>query len=234
MIQLLQNSLFFGGIVTLLAYEIGLLIRHKFKLAIFNPLLIAVTLIIVLLKVCNIQYSVYEKGAVYINYLLTPATVALAIPLYEQLQILKKNAIAIFTGIIAGTVAGTVAGLASVLGLSVLFGLTHEQYVTLLPKSITTAIGMGISEELGGIVTISVAVIVLTGIFGNIMAEYILKWFHITDSVAKGIAIGTSSHAMGTAKAIEMGEVEGAMSGLSIAVAGMITVIGANIFSIFY
>lgn len=139
MIQLLQNSLFFGGIVTLLAYEIGLLIRHKFKLAIFNPLLIAVTLIIVLLKVCNIQYSVYEKGAVYINYLLTPATVALAIPLYEQLQILKKNAIAIFTGIIAGTVAG----LASVLGLSVLFGLTHEQYVTLLPKSITTAIGMG-------------------------------------------------------------------------------------------
>ena len=224
MIQLLQNSLFFGGIVTLLAYEIGLLIRHKFKLAIFNPLLIAVTLIIVLLKVCNIQYSVYEKGAVYINYLLTPATVALAIPLYEQLQILKKNAIAIFTGIIAGTV----------LGLSVLFGLTHEQYVTLLPKSITTAIGMGISEELGGIVTISVAVIVLTGIFGNIMAEYILKWFHITDSVAKGIAIGTSSHAMGTAKAIEMGEVEGAMSGLSIAVAGMITVIGANIFSIFY
>ena len=122
MIQLLQNSLFFGGIVTLLAYEIGLLIRHKFKLAIFNPLLIAVTLIIVLLKVCNIQYSVYEKGAVYINYLLTPATVALAIPLYEQLQILKKNAIAIFTGIIAGTVAG----LASVLGLSVLFGLTHN------------------------------------------------------------------------------------------------------------
>lgn len=187
-------------------------------------------MIIVLLKVCNIQYSVYEKGAVYINYLLTPATVALAIPLYEQLQILKKNAIAIFTGIIAGTVAG----LASVLGLSVLFGLTHEQYVTLLPKSITTAIGMGISEELGGIVTISVAVIVLTGIFGNIMVEYILKWFHITDSVAKGIAIGTSSHAMGTAKAIEMGEVEGAMSGLSIAVAGMITVIGANIFSIFY
>ena len=230
MIQLVPNSLFFGGIVTLLAYEIGLLIRHKFKLAIFNPLLIAVTLIIVLLKVCNIQYSVYEKGAVYINYLLTPATVALAIPLYEQLQILKKNAIAIFTGIIAGTVAG----LASVLGLSVLFGLTHKQYVTLLPKSITTAIGMGISEELGGIVTISVAVIVLTGIFGNIMAEYILKWFHITESVAKGIAIGTSSHAMGTAKAIEMGEVEGAMSGLSIAVAGMITVIGANIFSIFY
>lgn len=138
------------------------------------PLLLAVTLIIVLLKVCNIQYSVYEKGAVYINYLLTPATVALAIPLYEQLQILKKNAIAIFTGIIAGTVAG----LASVLGLSVLFGLTHRTICHTTSKVHYNRYRHGISEELGGIVTISVAVIVLTGIFGNIMAEYILKWFY--------------------------------------------------------
>lgn len=225
-----EHTLFFGGVLTLCAYGAGLFIRKKSGLALCNPLLIAVVLIIVLLKGLRIDYAVYKRGAEYINYLLTPATVALAIPLYEKLQILKHNAMAIFAGIIAGTAAG----LLSVLGLSVLFGLTHTQYVTLLPKSITTAIGMGISEELGGMVTITVAVIVLTGVFGNMVAEYILKWFGITHPVAKGIAIGTSAHAMGTAKAIEMGETEGAMSGLSIAVAGVITVFGANIFALFY
>lgn len=225
-----ENTLFFGGVLTLCAYSIGYYLRKKSGLALCNPLLVAVVLIIVLLKGLRIDYSVYKKGADYINYLLTPATVALAIPLYEKLQTLKQNALAIFTGIIAGTAAGLV----SVLGLSVLFGLTHTQYVTLLPKSITSAIGMGISEELGGIVTITVAVIVLTGVFGNMVAEYILKWFHITHPVAKGIAIGTSAHAMGTAKAIEMGEMEGAMSGLSIAVAGVFTVFGANVFALFY
>lgn len=228
--SILENTLFFGGILTLCAYGIGLFLRKKSGLVLCNPLLIAVALIMLLLKGFHIDYAVYEKGAAYINYLLTPATVALAIPLYEKLQILKRNALAILTGI----VAGTASGLISVLGMSMLFGLTHEQYVTLLPKSITTAIGMGISEELGGIVTITVAVIVLTGVFGNMTAELILRLFRITHPVAKGIAIGTSAHAMGTAKAIEMGETEGAMSGLSIAVTGVITLIGANIFAVLY
>lgn len=227
---LIQESLFFGSVLTLLAYEVGLLLKKKWKLAIFNPLLVAIVLIIAVLKVCKIPVSAYQSGASYINYLLTPATVALAIPLYQQLDILKRNAVAIFTGIFAGTVAG----MGGVLGLSIVFGLTHQEYVTLLPKSITTAIGMGVSEELGGVVTITVAVIVLTGVFGNITAEYILRLFRIHHPVAKGIAIGTSSHAMGTAKAVELGEVEGALSGLSIAVAGLITVFAATVFSMLY
>ena len=126
-----------------------------------------------------------------------------------------------------------IASLGSILTLSVLFGLTHEQYITLLPKSLTTAIGMGISEELGGIVTITVVSIIVTGILGNMMAEFILKMCHVTEPIAKGIAIGTSAHAVGTAKAMEMGEIEGAMSGLSIVVAGLMTVIAASFFANF-
>lgn len=228
--QLLQNSLFFGGVLTLVGYELGVLIKKKWKLAIFNPLLIAIVVIIALLKICHINYSYYQEGAGYLGYLLTPATVSLAVPLYQQLQVLRNNALAIFGGIIMGSVAG----MGSVLGLAILFGLTHEEYVTLLPKSITTAIGMGVSEELGGIVTITVAVIVLTGVFGNIAADHILKLFHIQDPIAKGVSIGTAAHAMGTAKAIEMGEIEGAMSGLSIVVSGIVTVIAASFFSMLY
>ena len=119
----------------------------------------------------------------------------------------------------------------SVLLMSYLFGLTHEQYVTLLPKSITTAIGMGVSEELGGIQTITIAVIIITGVIGNIIAEWILKIFKIKEPVAKGLAIGTASHAVGTTKALEIGEIEGAMSSLSVAVAGLMTVVTASIFA---
>lgn len=228
--DVIQHSLFFGSLLTLGAYELGILVRKKWNYAIFNPLLIAIVLIVALLKICHIEYRYYEQGAKYLGYLLTPSTAALAVPLYQQIQTLRKNALAIFTGI----TVGSVAGMGSVLALSILFGLTHEEYVTLLPKSITTAIGMGISEELGGIVTITVAVIVLTGVLGNIAAESVLRVCHITNPIAKGIAIGTSAHAMGTAKAIEMGEIEGAMSGLSIVVAGIITVLAASFFALLY
>ncbi len=132
-----------------------------------------------------------------------------------------------------GILAGVFTSLLSILSCAFLFGFTHEQYVTLLPKSITTAIGMGISEELGGMVTITVAVIIITGVFGNMTAELVLKVFHIEEPVAKGIAIGSASHAIGTVKAMEIGEVEGAMSSLSIAVAGLLTVIGASVFAEF-
>lgn len=228
--EILQQSLFFGGMLTLGAYSLGYWMKRKWKLAIFNPLLVGIVVVIALLLIFRVDYDTYNEGAKYISYFLTPATVCLALPLYQQFEALKRNFIAIMAGIITGAV--TSAG--CVLGLSVLFHFSHREYVTLLPKSITTAIGMGISEELGGFVTITVAVIVITGVLGNILAEHVCRWFHIWDAVAKGIAIGSSSHAAGTAKALEMGEVEGAMSGLSIAVSGIITVFLANIFAGFY
>ena len=198
-------------------------------LAICNPLLISILVVIAILLLFDVDYDSYYTGAKYLSYLLTPATVCLAVPLYEQLTLLKNN----WKAITAGIVSGVLTSALCVLGLSLLFGLSHEEYVTLLPKSITTAIGMGISEELGGIVTITVAVIVITGVFGNMIAEGVCKLFHIEEPIAKGVGIGSASHAMGTSKAIEMGEVEGAMSSLSIVVAGIMTVIAVSIFARF-
>ena len=159
----------------------------------------------------------------------TPATVCLAIPLYEQMEALKKN----IKAILAGILSGVLTSLTVVLALALIFNLNHKMYVTLLPKSITTAIGMGVSEELGGAVTITVAVIIITGVLGNMLAETLCKLFHIEEPIAKGISIGSASHAIGTAKAMEMGDVEGAMSSLSIAVAGILTVVGASIYAMF-
>lgn len=227
--ELISGSLFFGPALSLLAYEAGLIVKRKFKLAILNPLLIATTIIIGVLAVAGIEYEEYNESAKYISYFLTPATVALAVPLYEQLSLLKKH----FAAVMSGIIAGVMASMISILLLSKLFGLTHEQYVTLLPKSITTAIGMGVSEEMGGIVTITVAVIIITGIVGGITAEFVYMIFRITEPVAKGLALGTSAHAMGTSKAMEMGDVEGAMSSLAIAVAGLLTVVAASVFAEF-
>lgn len=219
--DMLKESLFFGMAISLLSYEAGILIRNKFKKAVFNPLLISVVITIAFLAIFHIDYETYNSGAKYLSYLLTPATVCLAVPLYEQLELLRKHAVAVILGILSGVVTS----LTGVLILSKLFGLNHQQYVTMLPKSITTAIGIGISEEMGGMVTITVASIIITGIIGNMTAEIVCRIFRITEPVAKGIAIGTSAHAMGTSKAIEMGEIEGAMSSLAIAVAGLMTVI---------
>ena len=227
--EFLQSSAFFGLFLTLGAYFIGLWLKKKLKLGLFNPLLIAVILVIAFLALTGISYDSYAAGAKYISYLLTPATVCLAIPLYRQLNALKKH----YKAILAGVLSGVLTSLGGVLGLSLLFGLTHEQYVTLLPKSITTAIGMDISKELGGMVTVTVAVILITGVLGNILAQPLAKLFRITEPIATGIAIGTSSHAIGTSKALEIGEVEGAMSSLSIAVAGLLTVVLASVFAQF-
>ena len=229
MAKLIENSVFFGAVISLLAYELGLILKRKFRLAIFNPLLIAILCVMGVLVVMDVDYDTYNEGGKYISYLMTPATVCLAIPLYQQLALLKKNIKAVAAGIVSGVLASGV----SVFLLAKLFGLSHEEYVTLLPKSITTAIGMGISEELGGIVTITVAVIIITGVLGNMIAEAVLKMAHIEDPVARGLAIGTSAHAVGTAKAMELGQVEGAMSSLAIAVAGLLTVIAASVFSQF-
>ncbi len=223
------NTLFFGALISLAAYGIGMLLKKKLRLAIFNPLLVAIVLTLGFVLVFDIDYETYNNGARYLSYLLTPATVCLAIPLYEQFESLRKNAAAILVGI----VTGVITSLGSVLLLSYLFGLDHAEYVTLLPKSITTAIGMGVSEELGGYVAITVAVIIVTGIVGNIIAEGVCKIFRITEPIAKGIGIGSASHAIGTTRAMEIGEVEGAMSSLSIVVSGFITVLLAGIFANF-
>lgn len=178
----------------------------------------------------HIDYDTYYEGAKYLSYLLTPATVCLAVPMYEQLELLKKNLKAVLVGIISGVLMS----LGCILVMAIVFSLNHETYVTLLPKSITTAIGMGIAEELGGYVTITVATIVITGVLGNIIGEGLCKLFHIEEPIAKGVALGTASHAIGTARAMEMGEIEGAMASLSIAVAGLLTVAGASVFSYFW
>lgn len=224
MIKFLEESVFFGAFISLLFYEAGLLLKKKFKLAVFNPLLIAIICVMAVLLLFDIDYDTYNEGAKYISYLLTPATVCLAVPLYRQFQLLRENLAAVVIGI----VSGVLASLFSVFVLSKLFGLSHEMYVSLLPKSITTAIGMGVSEELGGIVTITVAVIIITGILGNAIAEVVFRVFRIYDPIARGLGLGTSAHAIGTAKAMELGAVEGAMSSLAIAVAGLITVIFAG------
>lgn len=227
MMEFIKNSAFFGAMISLIAYEIGLILKKKFKMAIFNPLLISIICVIGVLLIFHIDYEDYNEGGKYISYLLTPATVCLAIPLYLQLDLLKKNIVAILVGVFSGVLAS----LGTVLAMSVVFGLNHKEYVTMLPKSITTAIGMGVSEELGGYVTISVAVIIITGVLGNMAAEFICKLFRIKSPISRGLAIGTASHAVGTARAMELGEVEGAMSSLAIVVCGLCTVIGASIFS---
>ncbi len=227
--ELFQNSMFAGVALSLIAYMLGDLLKKKFKIALFNPLLISFAVSIIVLLVGKIDYEVYNASAKYLSYLLTPATVCLAIPLYEQWEILKKN----FKAVICGLVAGVLTSAVTIFVLSLNFKLSHAEYVTMLPKSITTAIGMGMSEELGGYVTITVAAIILTGLIGNMLGEGLCKLFRINEPVAKGLAFGSSAHAFGTAKAIEIGEVEGAMSGLAIAVSGMLTVVVASVFAQF-
>lgn len=225
--DLLQQSVYFGVLLSLAAYGIGVVLKKKCGWALCNPLMIAIALTIAVLAGFHIQYETYNEGAKYLSYLLTPSTVCLAVPLYQQMQTLRKNWKAILGGIASGVLTSAI----TIFVLSWLWGLEHIQYITLLPKSITTAIGMGVSEELGGYVTITVAVIVITGVFGNMIAESVCKLFRITNPIARGIAIGSAAHAIGTAKAMEMGEIEGAMSSLSIAVSGLLTVVAAPIFA---
>ena len=227
--EFIAGSATFGVVLSLVCYYIGVLLKKKFNSGIMNPLLISIILTIAVLLLFRIDYADYNSSAKYLSWLLTPATVSLAIPLYMELDRLKKN----FRAILISIFVGTVTSLVSILLFALIFRFSHSQFVTFLPKSITTAIGMGISEEMGGIVPITVAAIIVTGILGNIIGEGVLKLCRVTDPIAKGLAMGTSAHAIGTARAMEMGEVEGAMSSLAIVTAGIITVIGANIFAMF-
>jgi predicted murein hydrolase (TIGR00659 family) len=224
--ELLTESVYFGMVLTLVSYEIGLAVKRRVKFPLANPLLVGAALIILVLLALGIEYETYQASVRPISFLLTPATVCLAIPLYRQLSLLKKYPLAIFGGVLSGVLTAMV----SIYLLSLAFGLTHEEYVSILPKSITTAIGIGLSQELDGYVAITVSAIMITGLFGNIAGGLLCRILGIKDPIAKGIAIGTASHVMGTAKAMELGKVEGAMSSLSVAVAGAMTVGAAILF----
>lgn len=223
------SSVFFCLFATLAAYFVGMEIKKRTGLALMNPLLIAIVIMMFVISILKIDYAVYESNTKMLTSLLTPATICLAVPLYEQFSLLKKHPSAILAGILSGVLTSLVC----IFALSFLFGLDHASYVTLLPKSITSAIGMGVSQELGGYPSITVPVILITGILGNITAETICRVFRITEPVAVGVAIGVSSHAIGTSKAMEIGQIQGAMSSLSIVVSGILTVFGASIFSCF-
>ncbi len=218
--DILSNNLLFGIVLSLVAFEIGLYIYKKSRIPFFNPLLIAIALVVGFLLIFNIDFELYNAGAKFINMFLGPATVILAVPLYKQIELLKKHAPAILIGILLGSIIGICA----VIGLSYILGLDSQLIKSLLPKSVTTPIGIELSNQLEGIVPITVLAIIISGITGAVIGPSVCKIFKITDSVAIGVAIGTAAHAVGTSKALEIGETEGAMSGLSIGIAGLMTV----------
>lgn len=227
MMENITSAAYFAVLLSLVLYHLGVFLKNKLKSALVNPLLIAIAGTIVVLLATGMDYADYSAAAKPLSWLLPPATVCLAIPLYKRLELLRRN----WKAVIAGIAMGTIMSLAGVLIIALAFGLDHSQYVTLLPKSVTTAIGMDVSAIHGGVSTITVAVIVLTGITGNVIAEPLCRILKITDPVAQGVGIGSASHAIGTSRAMEMSDVAGAMSGLSIAVAGLVTVALAAVFA---
>ncbi|MHC1747956.1 MAG: LrgB family protein [Cellulosilyticaceae bacterium] len=219
--QTIFESPLFSIVLCIIAFEIGIWINKKTKIAALNPLLIAIALVIVILKVLQIPLKDFNKGGEIINLFLAPATVVLAIPMYTYFETLKEN----WLPILVGTCTGALTSMASVVGFCKIFGLDDVMLASLIPKSVTTPIAMEVSKQGGGIVAITVAVVIVTGIIGAVIAPALIKIFKLKDSVSIGLAIGACSHAVGTSKAIELGEIEGAMSGLAIGLTGIFTVI---------
>jgi len=217
------NTPAFGIILTIFAFEIGVYLNWRTGLVILHPMVVSISLIILFLLAFNIKLESYEKGGDLISLFLGPATVILAVPLYKHLEVLKKNAGPVLIGI----VAGSVTGVGSVILLGRLLKLNDQIILSLVPKSITTPIGAELSRQLGGNPSITVAVIILTGILGAVCGPSICKLLRIKNRIAVGIAMGTASHAVGTSRAIELGEIEGAMSGLAIGLAGLTTILAA-------
>ncbi len=228
--ELFANCACLGLALALGSFYLGTWLHKKWDNPLTLPIIVSTLVCIVVLLLGDVEYETFRKNSEFLTFLLTPATVSLAIPLYRQMDKLKAHYVAILVGIFSGVLASGVSALA----LCALFGMSHGDYVTLLPKSVTTAIGLSLSEELGGTPAITVVSIIIAGTGGNCLAPILCKLFRITEPIAKGIAIGTASHAMGTAKAMELGEVEGAMSGLSIAVCGLMTVVAAQVFAMLY
>ena len=220
------NTPLFGLILTISAFHIGLFIFKKTKFPIFNPLLIGIVIAMGVMSFFNIPLDYFRRGGDYMTFLLAPATISLALPLYKQLDKLKQN----FLPIIIGSLVGAATAIVSTVLLGKLLGIDKLLLVSFMPKSITTPIGIELSKLLGGVPAITIFAIIVTGIVGNVLAPAVCKCFKIKHPVAKGIGIGISSHAVGTSKALEMGEVEGAMSALSIVVSGIITFLIAPLF----
>ena len=215
------NSPLFGILLTLVTFEIGVTISKKFKYSFLNPLLIANVLIVGFLLITGISLESYNVGGDYISVMLSPATVVLAVPLYRQISKLKQ----FWKPILAGIFAGSLTSLACVIVVSKLVGLSETLMLSLLPKSITIPMGSVVSAQIGGIPPVTIIAITITGITGAVSAPAVCRFCRIKHKVAQGIAIGTASHALGTTRAMEMGEVQGAMSSLSIGVAGLFTAI---------
>lgn len=221
MVEFLCSLSLFPLVLTFGAYQLALWLQKKGKSPILNPILVSSVLVILFLLVTGIPNETFQAGNKSLTWLLTPATVCLALPLYKQLQTLKKSLPAILVGI----AAGTVVSLLFILGLCLLFRLDREMTVSLLPKSITTAMGMVLSENAGGYGSLTAAAIIITGIQGSLMGTVLCKLFKITDPVAQGVAFGTASHVVGTSRATELGQLQGAVSSLSLAVAGILTAV---------
>ena len=221
MAEFFENIALFPIVLTLGAYQVGLWCRKKWKSPLCSPLLIAVILVIGVLLLTGVSTERYTEGTKVISWLLTPATVCLALPLYEQLNALKKSLPAILIGI----TAGTLTSLFVIFGLCKLWNLSDAVTISLLPKSITSAMGMVLSADNGGIESLTTAVIVITGILGSLVGSVLCKLFKIRDEVAQGVAFGTASHVIGTSRANELSPLTGAVSSLSLAVAGILTAV---------
>lgn len=211
----------FGIVLCILAFEAGIWINKKLKTPIANPLLIAILLVIAVLKLFGIPVSDFNKGGNVISMFLAPATAALALQIYRQLDTLKKALVPV----LLGSAVGSLASMGSIYLMCRFFNLDQQLTASMLPKSVTTPIAMEIAAQNGGVVPVTVAAVVITGILGAIFAPFMIKVLRIQNPVASGVAIGTCSHALGTTKALELGEVEGAMSSIAIGTSGFMTVL---------
>ena len=211
----------FGIALSILTFWIGVKIQKKTKLVICNPLIISIVLCIGVLLIFKIPYESYNEGGSIINMFLGPATACLAVSIYTKLELLKKN----WLPILVGCAAGSLTSMVSVFLLCKLMGLDESMTMSLIPKSVTTPIAVSISGAHGGIVPVTVVAVIFTGILGSMLAPTLIRIFRMKDSITAGLAIGACSHAVGTSKAIEIGETEGAMSGLAISICGILTVL---------
>lgn len=224
--KLLEEITLFSILLTLLAYQVGLLCRKKWKHPLCNPLLIAVALVIPVLLLTGYSVKTYQNGTSVLTFFLTPATICLAVPLYENFRLLKGK----FTAIFAGICSGTVTALVSVFGLCKLLSLSPEITISLLPKSITTAIGIVLAQEANGFPALTAVAIFITGVLGSLAGTGLCKLLRIDDPAAQGVAFGTASHLIGTSKASELGNLQGAISSLSLILSGILTAILFPIF----
>lgn len=223
--EFFSESLLFGFTLSVAAYAVGFAIRKKFQKAFLSPLIIAMFLIIIILKVFRINYETYDYGAKYITYFIQPATVCLAIPLYKQFEVLKKNPATVLVSVLAGCIAHLLIMIGSFYWLR----LDETILNSLLSKSVTLAFALPITEELGGIGAITIVGLTIAGILGAVVGPGLLKAFKITDPVAQGLGIGAASHGVGCGRLVELGEVYAAMGTVAVSVAGILTVVIVNV-----